>query len=253
MKKILLILSILLALFGLSGCENAIEPVVEITEPIPPKETSRWDEIVQRNELRIGVPHTDDSFDNALIDAFSKELGIPVTKVVIPWDEPLVDYLKENRVDMLWGQIPATSETSTSFRLSSPYFNSTILYIAATPDVVLEPTTVIGVPKNAVEEAMVKHYYDTVHICNTKEELFSALANGTCDVVLYEKALYEKLPQKAEAFHIIKEAPYELVVAFEQNNVSVCTEVEKILAKIKADGTASEICLAWYPVDLITK
>ncbi len=253
MKKILLILSILLALFGLSGCENAVEPISEVSEQISPKEVSRWDEIVQRNELRIGVPDTANSFDNDLIDAFSKELEITVTKVKVPWNETLVDYLTENRVDMIWGQIPATSETSTAFRLSSPYFNSTAFYIAKTPELVLEPTTIIGVIKNSVEEAMVKNYYETVHIYDSKDELFSALTNGVCNVVLYNKALYENLPQKSEVFHIIKEAPYELVVAFEQNNVSVCTEVEKILAKIKADGTASEICLAWYPTDLITK
>ncbi len=253
MKKILLILSILLAVFGLSGCENTVEPVVEITEPLPPEELSRWDEIVQRNELRIGVPDTEDSFDNDLIHAFAEELDITVTKVKIPWDETLVDYLKENRVDMLWGQIPATSETSTAFRLSSPYFNSTVLYIAKNPELALEPTTVIGVIKSSAEEAMVKNYYNTVHTYLGQEALFSALSNGTCDAVLYNKALYENLPQKSETFHIIKEVPYELVIAFEQNNVSVCTEVEKILAKIKADGTASEICLAWYPVDFITK
>ncbi len=252
MKKILLILSILLAAFGLYGCENVAEPAVEVSEPVLWEELTGWDAIVQRDELRIGVPDTKDSFDNDLIDAFAKELEITVTKVKIPWNEALPDYLKENRVDMLWGQIPATSETSTAFRLSSPYFNSTVLYIARTPDLVLEPTTVIGVTENSMEEAMVTNYYETVHAYASEKELFLALNNGTCDAVLYDKALYEELLLKGNRY-TIKEVPYELVIAFEQNNVSVCTEVEKILAKIKADGTASEICLQWYPVDLITK
>ncbi len=251
MKKILLILSILLAAFGLFGCETA-QPSVESPMQIPPKEISGWDKIVQQGELRIGVSSLKDSFDNDLIDAFAKELEIPVTKVVIPWDETRSDYLKENQVDLLWGQIPATSDTSTLFRLSTPYFNSTIAYISYDPDLILDETTVIGVIKNSAEEQTVRSYYPNINTYTGKNELFAAMAGGSCDVVLYNKDIHEASFQKGN-LHTIKEVPYELVVAFEQNNVSVCTEVEKILAKIKADGSASEICLRWYPVDLITK
>ncbi len=253
MKKISLILSVLLAIFILFGCESAVEPAVEVSEPMVSEEVSRWDEIVQQNELRVGVPTTGSSFDNELIDAFAKELGIPVTKVVIPWDETRSDSLKENQVDLLWGQIPATSDTSIAFRLSTPYFNSTILYLTKNQDIVLDETTVVGVIKNSAEEISVTNYYDTVHSYSTESELFYALNSGSCDVILYNKALYENKPRKSDHLHIVKEVPYELAVAFEQNNVAVCTEVEKILAKIKADGTASEICCRWYPVDLITK
>lgn len=252
MKKIALILSVLLAIFILSGCERSAEPAIAVSEPMVAEEVSRWDEIVQQNELRVGVPSTGSSFDNELIDMFAKELGIPVTKVVIPWDETRSDYLKENQVDLLWGQIPATSDTSAAFRLSTPYFNSTIAYISYDPDLILDENTVIGVIRNSAEEQTVRSYYPNINTYAGKNELFAAMAGGSCDVVLYNKDIHEASFQKGN-LHTIKEVPYELVVAFEQNNVSVCTEVEKILAKIKADGSASEICLRWYPVDLITK
>ena len=252
MKKILLILSILLAIFLLSGCEDAANPAVNVSKSTVSQETSHWDKIVQRNELRVGVPAVVPSFDNELIDAFSKELGIPVTKIEIPWDEHRSDYFQEDCVDLLWGQIPATSDTSTAFRLSTPYFNSAILYLARTPDFALEQTTVMGVLKYSAEEETVQNFYTNVNAYANQDELFSALANGACDVILYNKNLYEAtFPNKT--LHIVKEVPYELVVAFGQNDVSVCAQVEKTLAKIKADGSASEICLRWYPVDLITK
>lgn len=254
MKRFMLIFSAVLMIFLFCSCEKQTEPedsFVTVSEPIPEKETTKWDEIVRRNELKIGVPNTSDTFDNQLIDAFAKELEIEVIKVEIPWNETAADAIKNGSVDMLWGQIPATANTSTLFRLSNPYFNSTMLYIAKDPEVVLEKTTVVGVLKNSAEESIVSNYHETVRTSTNQNDLFYSLNSGNCDVILYDKTLYENLPQKSEDFHIIKEVPYELVVAFEQNNVSVCTEVDKILAKIKADGTATEICLAWYPVDLI--
>lgn len=252
MKKILLILSILLAAFGLFGCD-ASQPSEKSTLQIPTKEISRWDEIVQQGELRIGVPSLKDSFDNDLIDAFAKESGIPVTKKEIPQGSSPGDFLTENHVDILWGQIPATSDTSSAFRLSAPYLKSTVLYLSEKPDLELSRSIVVGVLKASAQELMVQGYYDTMYSYSTESELFHALNSGICDVILYDKALYENKPKKSNHLHIVKEVPYELAVAFEQNNVAVCTEVEKILAKIKADGTASEICCRWYPVDLITK
>ncbi|MBR5239386.1 MAG: transporter substrate-binding domain-containing protein [Clostridia bacterium] len=253
MKKIWLILSIALLIVLCCGCEKQEETFVPVSEPIPQEELTQWDRIVQQNELKIGVPDISDSFDNQLIDAFAKELEIKVTKVVIPRDETAVEAIQNGSVDMLWGQIPATADTSTLFRLSTPYFNGTTLYLARDPQLLLEQTTVVGVLKDSAEEISVRNYYDTVYSYANQNDLLYALNSGECSVILYNKALYENLPQKSGNLHIIKEVPYELVVAFEQNNVSVCTEVEKILAKIKADGTASEICLEWYPQDFITK
>ncbi|MBE7019118.1 MAG: amino acid ABC transporter substrate-binding protein [Ruminococcaceae bacterium] len=253
MKKILLILSIVLLTALFYGCEKQTDEFVAVSKPIAKEELSEWDKIVQRNELKVGVPTTADTFDNALIDAFAAELEIAVTKVIVPRDADALTKIQDGTVDMLWGQLPATSDTSTAFRLSTPYFNSTILYLTKDQDFVLDKTSVVGVMTDSAEEISVTNYYDTVYSYSTENELFYALNSGICDVILYNKALYENNSRKSDSLHIIKEVPYELVVAFEQNNVATCTEVEKILAKIKANGRASEICLDWYPVDLITK
>ncbi|MBQ7792299.1 MAG: hypothetical protein IJ367_02260, partial [Clostridia bacterium] len=82
---------------------------------------------------------------------------------------------------------------------------------------------------------------------------FRILSNKNIACILYNKPLFEARKTNGETLYIIKEVPCDLVVAFEQNNTSVAAEVEKIIAKIKADGTASEICTAWYPADFITK
>ena len=253
MKKFFLILSILLLTLLTYGCqEKAVETALVQTPP-PAKQTTRWDEIVQTNEIKIGVPNLEDSMDNRLIDAFAKEANLTVSKVELPWDSTLETAVQDGMVDMLWGQIPATSDTSTMFRLSNPYFHSTMLYLSHTPDFSVNQDTPVGVLKNSAGQFMTENYFTSVKVYDTRDELLYALSVRQVDCILYDKALFENMQRKKDFCHIVKETPYDLVVAFEQNNNAVSEEVEKILAKIKADGTATDICLQWYLNDYIKK
>lgn len=253
MKRWLLIFSILTLIIFTAGCQNQQELSQNSQAPIPQKQLTKWDEIVQKQEIKIGVPSLEDSFDNQLIDAFSKEVDLTVTKVVIAWDDTLSQAINTGQVDLLWGQIPATSDFSSQFRLSSPYFRSTMLYLAKDNDIVPDDNTPIGVMKHSAEAAAIRNYFKNVIEFQSEKALFQSLDNRQTSVIVYNKSLYEHLKMKNESHIIIKEVPYDLVVAFEQNNTSVAEETEKIIAKIKADGTAAEICKIWYPEDLITK
>ena len=253
MKKFLLILLTASLLLIACGCQNQKESAETIPTPVQQKELTKWDMIVQKQEIRIGVPLTESTFDNQLIDAFAKEAALTVTRVPLDWDDTMAESVRDGSVDMLWGQIPATSDFSTMFRLSHPYFHSTAVYVATSEETVLDHTTVIGALKHSAEASLVRHYYDNVLEFSTPEELFGSISGGQTQAIVYNKVLYDNLQIKKDAFVILKEVPYDLVLAFEQNNTTVAEEVEKILAKIKADGTATEICLQWYPEDLITK
>ena len=252
MKKFLLILSILLLAFLTSGCQNQVTETSVTQTPLPKKNLTKWDIIVTNGEIRVGVPTLDDSFDNQLIDAFSKEANLTVTKVLIPKDTPMEQAINDGSVDMIWGQIPATSESSTMFRLSNPYFHSTVLYLSNKEDLTPDKQTPVGVLKNSAEAFIANCFFENVTYFQTEDDLFWSLANQSVDCILYNKSLFEKR-SPSQKLYIVKESPCDLVVAFQQNNTSVAEEVEKILAKIKADGTASEICTRWYPEDLINK
>ncbi len=251
MKKLLLIAFIFLLTFSLGGCQNPTAPTTTLQTPQPQKQLTPWDEIVKNNEIKIGVPSLEDSMDNRLIDAFAKETNLTVSKVVLPWDDSLESAVTDGMVDMLWGQIPATSKSSTMFRLSNPYFHSTMLYLSRTKDLTVEQDTTVGVLKNSAGQFMAENYFTSTKVYNTKNELFNALSMRRVACILYDKALFENM--KKDNLHIVKEVPYDLVVAFQQNNISVANEVEKLIAKIKADGTASDICLQWYLNDYIQK
>ncbi|MBO5408545.1 MAG: transporter substrate-binding domain-containing protein [Clostridia bacterium] len=253
MKKFLLIASILLLTVLIGGCQNPVTPATALQTPAPQKQPTRWDEIIKTGELKIGVPSLSDSMDNRLIDAFSEETNLTVSKVVLPWDDTLETAVTDGTVDMLWGQIPAISESSTMFRLSNPYFHSTMLYLSRSEELTVDQNTTAGVLKHSAGQFMAENYFASTKVYNTRDELFYGLSSGQVACVLYDNALFENMQTKKDAFHIVKEVPYDLVVAFEQNNVSVATEVEKLIAKIKADGTASDICLKWYLNDYIKK
>ncbi len=253
MKKLLLILSMCILICFTCGC-GTTPPKEEATPAsLPQKEVTQWDQIVQNNEIRIGVPTTEATFDNQLIDAFAEESQLNVTKVPLAWKDEMADAIQNGTVDMLWGQIPATAEASTLFRLSNPYFHSTVAYISNVEDLQPNRDTPVGVLENSAEAFMATGFFETVIPYRTEDELFRSLANKNVATILYNKALFEQRQPAKQPLYIIQEVPCDLVVAFEHNNTSVATEVEKIIAKIKADGTAAQICTQWYPQDFITK
>lgn len=253
MKKQFLILSVCLLIILTCGCSSLSPKATRSSVSPYQKSTPEWAKIVKNNEIKIGVPTADATFDNQLIDAFANEAKLQVTKVVIPQGEPFLQAIEDGTVDMIWGQLPATSVSSSSFRLSNPYFHSTVAYISKVQDVQLTDEAVIGVLENSAESYIAEGVYPKVHLYRTEADLFYALASDQVSCVLYNKPLFEKSEYSKQALHIVKEVPCDLVVAFQHSNTSVATEVEKILAKIKADGTASAICKEWYSEDFITR
>ena len=253
MKKFRFIFPLCILILLTCGCRATPQNEDATPTSLSQTKATEWDRIVQENELKVGVPSLEDSMDNRLIDAFAKEANLTVKKVVLPWDNTLKDAVSNGDVDLLWGQIPATSDSSTMFRLSNPYFHSTMLYLARSADVTAEQSTPVGVLQYSAGQFMAENYFDTVTAYQTKEELLYALRQNLVDCILLDNALFHNMQMKKDFCHIIKEVPYDLVVAFEQNNTSVAAEAEKIIAKIKADGTATDICLQWYLSDYIKK
>ena len=253
MKKTRLVLSIFLLLLLTCGCGKTTGKNDALPAFVPKPGATEWDKITQRNEIRIGVPTLDDTMDNRLIDAFEKAAQLTVTRVVLPWDNSLQNAVQDGTVDMLWGQLPATSDSSTMFRLSNPYFHSTMLYLSHTEDLTVTPDTSVGVLKHSAGQLMAENYFESVNVFHSRDALFYALSQKQVDCILYDNASYENMQTKKDFCHIVKEVPYDLVVAFEHNNHTVASEIEKIMAKIKADGTASDICLKWYLNDYIQK
>ena len=234
----------------LASCTTMPEPI-----DTPPKETNkpttRWDEIVKAGELKIGVNTLDSSFDNDLIDEFSKESKLTVKKVLLDDDEK-ENALNNNEVDFLWSQIPDSSENSLQYSLSEPYFHCSILTVVKNADAVND-RKIIGTLLNSVSTELAFREEKTVKKADDIKALFSLLRHGSVDAIYINKETYNNLGSQTDDLTVAAEIETKLVLAFKQNDKAVKTEVEKVMAKIKANGTASEISEKWYNNDFIIK
>jgi len=243
------VLGLLLVTLILTSCVTKQEQVdtTPINKSIP---TTRWDTIVENGELKIGVNTLGDSFDNDLIDEFSKESKLTVTKVLVT-DEEKAQTLNNNEVDFLWSQIPDSSENSMQYSLSRPYFNYAILTVTKNEE--KTEWGLIGTLENSVATEIALRRRKEVTTAPDVSQLLSLLQNDQVDAVYINKETYNNSEVPKDNFIIADDSVCNLVLAFKHNDTDVKNEVEKIMAKIKANGTASDISEKWYNKDFIIK
>ena len=215
------------------------------------KLTTRWDDIIKSGELKIGVNTLDSSFDNDLIDEFAKESKLDVIKILVDEDEK-EQVLNNGDVDFLWSQIPDSSENSMQYSLSKPYFNYSMLIVVKDKSDAAEWNE-IGTIANSVSTEIAKRENKNVTTFDDINALFAGLETGKIDAVYINNETYNNSEVKKDEFIIGADFECNLVLAFMQNDKDVKNEVEKIMAKIKANGTASEISQKWYNKDFIIK
>ena len=223
------------------------------TPPVNKKEPlTRWDKIVENGELKIGVNTLDDSFDNDLINEFSKESKLTVKRVLVG-DEEKSQLLNNDMVDFLWSQIPDSSENSVQYSLSKPYFNCSILIVSKNNLQPSELSTVGALENSAEYEIALREEKKTVKTAKDIETLLNMLSDSSVEAVYINKEAYDNSKTQKDEFLTIKDFDCNFVLAFKHNDKDVKTEVEKIMAKIKANGTATSISEKWYNKDFIIK
>ena len=253
MKKILYAIFIITMIFSITSCKKG---EVKTDGAIQPKtsDSPHWKKIISKNELKIGVPDTENGFCSELIDAFAKELGIPVTKIVTDSDFKIL--LEDGTIDMYWGLYPKEASNSFDFTFSTPYATTTAVLItlagnASKPDT---KNDVIGIVKNSAEEFLAEGKYENIKSFNSVNELMSSLQNGNIRFAMLNNCEYEGSAYASSDKFIIQDTSmYNLVIAFKDGYTDLAAETDKTLAKIKASGDASEISIKWYGKDLISK
>ena len=157
--------------------------------------------------------------------------------------------LNKSQVDFLWSQIPDSSENSLHYSLSKPYFNCSILTVIKDSN----DAVTIGTVLNSVSTEIALREEKNVKTAADVKALLTMLRNGEVDSLYINKETFTSLGTQTDDLTVCAEFETKLVLAFKQNDNAVKTEVEKIMAKIKANGTASEISEKWYGKDYIIK
>ena len=254
MRKILYAICIIAIVFSMTSCKK--EPVQTDVglQSKTAADSPHWQKIVAKNELKIGVPSTENSFYNELIDAFAKELDIPVTKISADGD--FKKLLEDGTIDMYWGLYPKEAPDSFDFTFSTPYVTTTavLLTLADNTEAADTKNNVIGVVKNSAEALLAAGKYENIKTYDSVKELWTALGYGNVNCIMMNNCDYESSDYfSSDKFRVQDTAMYNLVIAFKDGYTDLAAETDKTLAKIKASGVASEICEKWYGKDLISK
>lgn len=258
MKKILCVIYLIVAIlmFGACGEDKVSQPTNSGLQPKLAANTSHWQKIVKDNEIKIGVPSLENSFCNELIDAFDKELNIPVKKIKAENTSDIKEMLENGEIDMYWGLYPKEAPNSLDFSFSAPYLTTTAVFITDSKAFgsLDKNDQIVGVLKNSAEEFLVTGNYSNVKTYNSYKELWDALIFGRLTTVAINKCDYEKSKYSSFSKYDLSDTQmYNLVIAFKDGYTDLATEIDKTVAKIKASGIASEICEKWYGKDLISK
>ncbi len=255
MKKILCILCIIPVLLCLGACGKKAQPTSGDIKPKTASVSPNWQKIAEKNEVKIGVPSLENNFDNELIDEFARELNIPVTKILTK-NTDFKTAISDGSIDMYWGLYPKEAKDSIDYTLSTPYLTTTALLLknASSNKTADKETSVVGAVKNSPEEIIASDKFANVKTYNSESEVLEALKAGSIDFASVNNSTYEK-SKYAESGQFSEEnsSMYNLVIVFKNGYTDVATEADKVLAKVKASGKASEVCEKWYGKDLISK
>ena len=244
-----LLLFALIIVFA-AGCDETTLSDMELQKSLSTAKTTKWDTIMQRGELIIGVKNLYESFDNDLLDAFAKELPIDIKKVVIDWDNRK-EALDSEEVDFLWGQIPDTSENSVLSNLSLPHVKGSTVVVVKTAN--YDTPVSVGVLDSTADFDVAKSYFKQIEKYKDINSLFNALSWEQIDAAVINEDIYENSRVYKDLYKIIDDYEYNLVFEFRHGDNDIKTEVERLMAKVQGDNTASEISEKWFGKDLIIK
>ncbi len=252
MKKLLLSVILIAVIMMTGACAVKKIDTSQSTKKVQPKVITAWDEILEKNEIVIGVDGS--SFNNNLVEALKTEMNInTVTSVFNSFDEAS-ESLKNKEIDMYIGMFPKESALSIDYALSEPYLQSTTNVIAKSQDYKINrETDKAGVLKGSAEERTASLLFNEYILYNSVGQLFNALINGKVNCILLDEVIYGNSGYDNGGYFVCDSYPYNLVAIFNEKDSEITKEMNIYLAKIKASGIAGEISREYFGKDIIYK
>jgi len=275
MKKFVKFSALLLALMlVLAGC-SAVKPVAPVSDE---KATDQsWEYIKANGKIIVGLDDTfapmgfrDEAgkivgFDIDLANAVGKELGVEIELQPIEWAAKELE-LANKKIDVIWNGMSKNPERSASMTLSNPYLNNKMSIMTLKGSDVKKKDDLIG-KKIAVQEGssglelLTKDaIYDKVSKDVTEysdyDEAVMELETGRVDAVVIDMVLSGYKDSKKPDTYAIADEDFGddlFVVGMRKEDKAFAQELQKVMDKLKADGTALELSEKWFSEDLIAK
>jgi len=194
-------------------------------------------------------------FDADLAELIAKEMQVEAKWIKKPFDK-CFEYLRKGDVDMVINAVTITENRQEEFLFSDPYFETGQI-IAVKEDVDNIETTEdlmgkkVGVQRNTTADLYLRREgkneiniqpYDSFEdaLFDLNRDLLDAVV-GDAPTILYN--IRELFPSIKTVGDLLTDEKYGIV--FRTTDTELCNEVNRILAKLKQDGTLDDLVKKW--------
>ncbi|MEG1538217.1 MAG: transporter substrate-binding domain-containing protein, partial [Clostridiales bacterium] len=174
--------------------------------------------------------------------------------------------LNSGDIDAIWNGLSITEERQKQIDFTAPYMNDDQIIVVAGDSTISTKADlagkVLGYQIGSSSADAVESDPDT--LASLKEvkkypgfsECLLDLTNGRIDAVCVDSVFFYYYETTAQStFKVLDEdfGSEPLAVGFRKTDDALQAKVEEAFNAIKADGTASEICIKWFGEDLVVK
>jgi polar amino acid transport system substrate-binding protein len=278
MKKIIKLAIVLTMMAAFTvGCGTKKDANVATTGDVSTNGTdTSLDDIKAKGKLVLGL---DDAFppmgfqnDNLEIVGFdidvakevAKRMGVELVLQPISWEAKELELSTKN-IDCIWNGMSYNEERAEAMTLSSPYMKNTQVAVVLTSSDVntladLAGKTVVIQNGSTASDAMDSNVdfknslKELVKVEDNVQALLDLKVSGSDSVVMDEVVARYYIEKEAGTYRVLDEklADEDYVIGFRKGEITLCTEVEKHLKDMAADGTLAQISETWFGTDLTT-
>ncbi len=256
--------------------KNTLEETNSTVETDTTKKDTSLDDIKAKGKLVLGL---DDSFppmgfknDNQEIVGFDidvarevcKRMGVDLVIQPISWDAKELELSTKN-IDCIWNGMSYNSDRDEAMTLSSTYMkNKQVAVVLADSDVNtladLSGKVVIIQNGSTASDAMDANedfknsLKNLVKVKDNVQALVDLKVSGS-DAVVMDEVVARYYTEKEEGtYKVLDEAlaDEDYVIGFRKGEEALCSEVEKCIKEMAADGTLAKISETWFGTDITT-
>ena len=204
-------------------------------------------------------------FDIDVAQEVCARMGVELVKEPINWDTKEQD-LEVGKIDCIWNGMSVNPSRAEQMKLSQPYMKNEMVFVVAGNSDAASMADLAG--KNiavqngstaqeilAASELATAEAPITITAMATNIEALQQLEIGLVDAVFLDSivANYE-ITSAGKDYKVLPDglSEEEYAIGFRKNDIALCTEVERILSEMKADGKLGEISTKWFGSDITT-
>lgn len=264
-KRVLWLMTGLLAAMVLTGCGKKEEPVAAAPVAAPAKAI-----VIGLDDNFPPMGFRDDKnelvgFDIDLAKEAGKRLGATVTFKPIDWNAKEAE-LNGNRIDVLWNGLTITEERKANILFTKPYLeNRQIIVVTEKSPITTKAQlagAVVGLQDgSSAVEAIQK---DTATAKSIKElkkfgdnvTALMDLSAGRLDALVVDEIVGRYYTGKKPGEYRVLEENFgteDYGVGTRKSDTELSAKLDKALDDMKADGTAAKISTQWFGKDIVKK